>query len=746
MLNRYISLRCSAFFQGTSCFALALFTLGVHAQCGVSIWAEEEPVPGAVVWVRGVAVGMTNAEGELNWPSSVPDGQATEILVRALGYADKNARITCDGTLQRVALNPMAIELGGATVVGSLSPMSMKVSPIRTQVFSGASLRDMKVQDLAEALDFTNGIRETVACGVCGTNDLHINGLEGVYTLVLLDGVPLLGGLASAYALDGIPLSMVQQVEVLQGPASARFGSQAVGGVVNVVLSPLTTNQAAAQFRYDSHGRSQTSASAAFGRPNSVWQIGLDGLHFTRRVDDNGDGFTDAPTLRRGVTTLRHQRRGEARTFRVTGRVLGEERFGGELDFEESDRGTSTRYGERIDLLRSEWVFGSRPIQGTGWTYQGGAAYHRQESTYGLAVFDAEEVTANVDAYHSGWSWREGHNISGGASLLWDRYRDETPADSDMNVWIPAVFAEYSGQVKDASGAVRWSWIHGFRIEKPSDRSPVVAPRVNVKWSKAKWDVRLNAGRGFRRVHLFTEEHAALDGSRTIIQPVDGLAPESSWNGHLSSSRSFVRGRWNGSASIYGFATLFTDRITADFDSIPGAILYRNIEGVGLTRGVGSDIWLAGLGWNINLGATMLQSEVFESPASRVWETLQVAGQVQPFAPSWTTNMAIGRNGNGWGWNVNAQTVGVMTIPDHPILGNKSDPYALVHVSAFKRLGGDNTAGRHTVTVGVRNLSNSVQASPLLGVNDPFGDDFDAARVYGPIEQRRVFIEWSWSL
>ena len=204
---------------------------------------------------------MTNAEGELNWPSSVLDEQATEIQVRALGYADKNARITCDGTLQRLALNPMAIELGGATVVGSLSPMSMKVSPIRTQVFSGASLRDMKVQDLTEALDFTNGIRETVACGVCGTNDLHINGLEGVYTLVLLDGVPLLGGLASAYALDGIPLSMVQQVEVLQGPASARFGSQAVGGVVNVVLSPLTNNQAAAQFRYDSHGRSQTSAS-----------------------------------------------------------------------------------------------------------------------------------------------------------------------------------------------------------------------------------------------------------------------------------------------------------------------------------------------------------------------------------------------------------------------------------------------------------------------------------------------------
>ena len=81
-----------------------------------------------------------------------------------------------------------------------------------------------------ESLDFTNGIRETIGCGVCGTNSVQLNGMGGVYSLVLVDGVPMLGGLASAYALDGIPLSMVQQVEVIQGPASARFGSQAVGG------------------------------------------------------------------------------------------------------------------------------------------------------------------------------------------------------------------------------------------------------------------------------------------------------------------------------------------------------------------------------------------------------------------------------------------------------------------------------------------------------------------------------------
>ena len=79
-------------------------------------------------------------------------------------------------------------------------------------------------------------------------------------------------------------------------------------------------------------------------------------------------------------------------------------------------------------------------------------------------------------------------------SLLWDVYTDETPASSDMNVWVPAVFGEYAGE----SG--RWSWIHGLRIERPSDQGTVVAPRVNVKWTPhPAWDMRFNAGRGYRR-------------------------------------------------------------------------------------------------------------------------------------------------------------------------------------------------------------------------------------------------------
>ena len=701
--------------------------------CVIHVTDGDVPVPGASVWLNGRPVGTTNAQGLWSW--SVAKGRGH---VQALGFARTTFRAEegCPGGRLDVVLQPVTYELGGATVVGSMSPARLKESPIRTTVLSAASLDQTYAQDLVESLDFSTGVRETVGCGVCGTNSVQLNGMAGVYSLVLLDGVPLLGGLASAYALDGLPLSMVQQVEVIQGPASASFGSQAVGGVVNVVLSPLHRGDAYSRVRLDGHGRTQVSGSTVWGGKLGLWQVGLDGLRFQRRIDDNDDGFTDAPTMNRVVTTLRHQRTSERRRGRMTARLFAEERFGGDLDFQESDRGTESVYGERIDLLRSEVTWGSAPIHGTGWTWQGGGAWHRQASTYGTTQFDAQEFIGNVDVFHSGWTLKKGDKLRGGASVLWDVYQDETPAQSDMNVWVPAVFGEHSG----ARGA--WSWIHGLRVERPSNEGLVLAPRLNVKWApQPLWDVRFNSGRGYRRVHLFTEEHAALDGSREVLVPDGGLNPESSWNANVSITRTLGTERWTGSASVQAFGTLFTDRIYADYDSLPNAIFYRNIEGLGWNRGVSADVWMNGTsGWQASFGATWLRSELFESGSFQ-----SESGPVE-FAPSWTTNAKIGHTGASWGWNAVAQTVGRMTLPYYNETWNdESDPYALIHVSVNRSMV-DGRGGRHTLALGIQNVTNTIQPSPLLGTENPFSEAFDASRIYGPLEGRRAFIEWMWRL
>ena len=86
-----------------------------------------------------------------------------------------------------------------------------------------------------------NGVRPQLNCSVCNTGDIHINGLEGPYTMVLIDGMPIVSGLSTVYGLTGIPQSMIDRVEIVKGPASTLYGSEAVGGLINIITkSPET--------------------------------------------------------------------------------------------------------------------------------------------------------------------------------------------------------------------------------------------------------------------------------------------------------------------------------------------------------------------------------------------------------------------------------------------------------------------------------------------------------------------------
>ena len=63
-----------------------------------------------------------------------------------------------------------------------------------------------------------NGVRPQLNCSVCNTGDIHINGQEGSYTMVLVDGLPIISGLSSVYGLTGIPQSLIEQIEMFINP------------------------------------------------------------------------------------------------------------------------------------------------------------------------------------------------------------------------------------------------------------------------------------------------------------------------------------------------------------------------------------------------------------------------------------------------------------------------------------------------------------------------------------------------
>ena len=124
------------------------------------------------------------------------------------------------------------------------------------------------------------------------TNNIRINGMEGPYTAVLIDGTPMMSALATVYGLNSIDPTLIEQIEIIRGPNSTLYGSEAMGGVINIVTKDA---RLAPKLSMNAFGTSDGEASIALAAAPSIGGVrslfSINASHNARFVDRNGDGF-----------------------------------------------------------------------------------------------------------------------------------------------------------------------------------------------------------------------------------------------------------------------------------------------------------------------------------------------------------------------------------------------------------------------------------------------------------------------
>ncbi len=255
------------------------------------------------------------------------------------------------------------------------------------------------------------------------------------------------------------------------------------------------------------------------------------------------------------------------------------------------------------------------------------------------------------------------------------------------------------------------------------------SPRLAVRWTPdAHTTVRLNAATGFRVVSLFTEDHATLTGAREVVV-AEALEPELSATVTLSLQRFVDVGGVPDAMSVDVdlYATRFGNRITADFDTDPDLIVYRNLDGSAVTRGVSV---AAGYRTEMqpfyaNVGATAQEVFVREGGASRPL----------PFAPRVQGTFTVGHDFRGVGATLDwtGRVLGPMALPALHGHASRSPWFTEHHLQATKRL----RPGAE-LYLAVRNVLDFTQSGAIVSPDDPFGPEFDPGRIYGPLQGRRV--------
>ena len=112
----------------------------------------------------------------------------------------------------------------------------------KVQVISSEEIHESGAKTLSEAVKNLPGVTVTGASPANPVDSISMQGFDSAYVKILIDGVAVSGDIAGSTAVFEIPVELIDHIEVVQGASSALYGSDAMGGVINIITKKAKTN------------------------------------------------------------------------------------------------------------------------------------------------------------------------------------------------------------------------------------------------------------------------------------------------------------------------------------------------------------------------------------------------------------------------------------------------------------------------------------------------------------------------
>lgn len=279
------------FFTGfliTTIFTLAGFAQSLSVQGSVED-AAKAPIAGATVVLRNRNTGLerivtTDAEGKFTFSSLGYD--AYEIVATANGFARTTQELNSTSSSVVLTLSPATVREEVTVVTGSRQEELRESLTTKVDVLTEADIKSTGYETVGEALREVPGVITRRGSETSAVTGEQVQGIDSRQVLVLLDGQPLVGarGIKSGILnLDRQSTGRLESIEVVKGASSALYGSDAIGGVIN-----LRTKEQTAPFT-----AAITVAGGNFGVFDGRGMIGfakskLSGIFSLERHKNNG--------------------------------------------------------------------------------------------------------------------------------------------------------------------------------------------------------------------------------------------------------------------------------------------------------------------------------------------------------------------------------------------------------------------------------------------------------------------------
>jgi outer membrane receptor for ferrienterochelin and colicins len=406
---------------------------------------------------------------------------------------------------------PIVFEAEETVITGTRTVRPVLDAPVKTEVVGKEKIENKGAANLVEALAFEPGLRVDNQCSICNTTTIKISGIPGRYSLLLINGMPIMSSLGMTYGLLNIAASDIEKLEIVHGASSVLYGTDAIGGVINVITRKPSKDPhgnfqvQGGMFGYRQLGGYGSLSAGKLGIALVATHAGHD------KVDRDGDEVNEYAGYVRstaaGTATVDIL---DNLDLLLRFSVAQEERQGGGLgsvlevldDYDRQEFTGRRAFTETIFTHRYEGglVLDYTPFDVLELETIVSETYHDQDSDYEGEVYHARQFMLFLQESAIAHLHRKYDLVGGIAYRL--EYLDENLAVANYTCHMPGVFLQGDWRISD-----HLEFVHGGRYDYHNTFGSVFTGRGAFKLSMLKKMLVLRAtlGTGFRTPTTFYE-------------------------------------------------------------------------------------------------------------------------------------------------------------------------------------------------------------------------------------------------
>ncbi len=486
-------------------------------------------------------------------------------------------------------LNTVEVKSNAANVTGKKNKLVAIGDEVpRTEQISAADIRASGASNVLEAITHKVGVDIQNECSICTAKNISLNNLPGRFTTIMIDGIPLYSSASSVYGLEGIPVNVLDRIDIVRGAGMSLVAPEAIAGSVNLVTKKITKNEGMMRGELGEDGSQKLEYFQGWVGKNKGQYLSLNGqLRAHDAIDSDGNGISEMAGYHRNMfgvgvglgdlagwqTRMRIDHADEKRTGGVGTQSTNFARIksntmGNPFNWSKGAGGSSFAGGwinpsdgtqipydgglanmaELIDTKRTQATLISEKTQGkNSYRLAAGYAEHQQDSFYEGHVYNMVQHQSYLEgrwkrlfqdsAFTAGLAYKgEEHK-----SKAFDANGVDNSGIDNYSYRIPSVFAQYDFFALGGDLEVNISARH----DNHSAYGGVTSPRMLLAYThNPDWTSRFALGKGYRAPTTFYEQdHGILDTTKIVRDA--NLTYESAYNASYNLSLQNDRTTWS---------------------------------------------------------------------------------------------------------------------------------------------------------------------------------------------------------